>query len=142
MAKDKLFLDTDVALNHLADRQPFAEPAHRLLGLAELQVVKVCLSSLSFSHLYYLLRKGRTHSETLTLLAKLQRITKIVVVGEQEIQAALGSGFGDFEDAIQYFAAQTEGGVQVIITRNKTDYAASRLPVMSPEEYLAQRSAK
>ena len=48
----------------------------------------------------------------------------------------LGSGFGAFEDAIQYFAAEAEGGVGVIITRNKADYAASRLPVMSPEEYL------
>lgn len=142
MAKDQLFLDTDVALDHLADRQPFAEHAHRLLGLAEMQVVEACLSSLWFSHLYYLRRKGRTHIETLALLSKLQRITKTVAVGEKEIQAALGSGFGDFEDAIQCFAAQAEGGVQVVITRNKTDYAASRLPVMSPAEYLAQRSAK
>ena len=29
-SKDKLFLDTDVALDHLADRQPFAEYAHRI----------------------------------------------------------------------------------------------------------------
>ena len=142
MVKDKLFLDTDLALDHLADRQPFAEHAHRLLGLAEVQEVEACLSSLSFSHLYYLLRKGRTHLETLVLLAKLKRITKIVAIGEKEIQAALGSGFGDFEDAIQYFSAQAEGGVRVIITRNKTDYAASRLTVMSPEEYLAQRRAE
>ena len=72
----------------------------------------------------------------------MKRITKIVTVGEQEIEAALGSGFSDFEDAIQYFSAQSEGGVQIIITRNKTDYSASRLPVMSPEEYLAQRQAE
>jgi hypothetical protein len=32
-SKDKIFLDTDVALDHLADRQPFAEYAHRLLAL-------------------------------------------------------------------------------------------------------------
>jgi len=32
---DKIFLDTDVALDHLAERQPFAEYAHRLLALAE-----------------------------------------------------------------------------------------------------------
>ena len=31
--RDKIFLDTDVALDHLADRQPFAEYAHRLFGL-------------------------------------------------------------------------------------------------------------
>jgi hypothetical protein len=34
-SKDKILLDTDVALNHLAGRQPFAEYAHRLFALAE-----------------------------------------------------------------------------------------------------------
>jgi len=28
VSKDKIFLDTDIALDHLADRQPFAEYAH------------------------------------------------------------------------------------------------------------------
>ena len=51
-SKDKIFLDTDVALDHLADRQPFAEYAHRLLALAETGEVTVCVSSLSFSNLY------------------------------------------------------------------------------------------
>ena len=46
-SKDKIFLDTDVALDHLADRQPFAEYAHRLFALAETGELTVCLSSLS-----------------------------------------------------------------------------------------------
>jgi hypothetical protein len=28
---DKIFVDTDVTLDHLADRQPFAKYAHRML---------------------------------------------------------------------------------------------------------------
>ena len=141
-AKDKLFLDTDVALDHLADRQPFAEYAHGLLALAETEVVELCLSSLSFSHLYYLLRRGRTRDETLTLLTKLKRLVRVVNVGEKEVQLALDSKFVDFEDALQHFAARAEGGIQVIITRNKKDYTASELPVMSADEYLARREQK
>ncbi len=48
---DKIFLDTDVALDHLADRQPFAEYAHRLLALAETGGLVICVSALSFSNL-------------------------------------------------------------------------------------------
>ena len=59
-SRDKVFLDTDVALDHLADRQPFAEYAHRLFGLAETNQLTLCLSSLSFSNLYYILRKYHT----------------------------------------------------------------------------------
>jgi len=56
-SKDKIFLDTDVALDHLADRQPFAEYAHRLFALSEIGELTVCVSSLSFGNLYYILRK-------------------------------------------------------------------------------------
>lgn len=59
-SKDKVFLDTDVALDHLADRQPFAEYAHRILALAETGELTICLSSLSFN-LYYILRKPKGH---------------------------------------------------------------------------------
>ena len=52
----KILLDTDAALDHLADRQPFADYAHRLFALAETGELAVCLSSLSVDthrgHLY------------------------------------------------------------------------------------------
>ena len=136
---DKIFLDTDVALDHLADRQPFAEYAHRLLALAETGELTICVSSLSFSNLYYLLRKLKGHDQALALLGKLKSLVHISAVAETEIQSALASSFKDFEDAIQHFAAKAEGGVSAIVTRNKADYAASAIPVLSPEEFLAQR---
>ena len=141
-SKDKLFQDTDVTLDHLSDRQPFAEYAHRLLALAETETVVACVSALSYSHLYYLLRKGRTREESLALLSKLKRLTKVLAVGESEIQSALDSNFRDFEDAIQHFAAKAEGGIRVIITRNSSDYATSEIPVMSADEYLQMREHK
>ena len=67
-SRDKIFLDADAALDHLADRQPFAEYAHRLLSLAETGELTVCLSSLSFSNLYYILRKLKGQADALALL--------------------------------------------------------------------------
>jgi hypothetical protein len=46
-SRDKIFLDTDVALDHIADRQPFAEYAHRIFALAETGKLTACVSSLS-----------------------------------------------------------------------------------------------
>lgn len=134
---DKIFLDTDVALDHLADRQPFSEYAHRLLALAETGGVTVCLSALSFSNLYYLLRKLKGHRDALELLGKLKRVVRVSAVTDVEIQSALSSSFTDFEDAIQHFAAKAEGGVSAIITRNKADYINSEIAVMSADEFLA-----
>ena len=136
---DKIFLDTDVALDHLADRQPFAEYAHRLLALAETGDLTICVSSLSFSNLYYLLRRLKGHEAALALLDKLKSLVHISAVAEAEIQSALASSFKDFEDANQHFTAKAEGGVSAIVTRNKADYSASEIPVLSPEEFLAAR---
>ena len=138
-SKDKIFLDTDVALDHLADRQPFAEFAHRLFALAETGDLTICVSSLSFSNLYYILQKLKGHADALALLGKLKLLVRVSAVSEPEIQSALASSFKDFEDAIQHFAAKAEGGVSVIVTRNKEDYSASEIPVLSPDEFLAKR---
>jgi predicted nucleic acid-binding protein len=137
-SRDKIFLDTDVALDHLADRQPFAEYAHRIFALAETGELTVCISSLSFSNLYYILRKLKGHSDSLALLGKLKLLVRVSAVSETEIQSALSSSFKDFEDAIQHFAAKAEGEISAIVTRNKADYAASGIPVLSPDEFLAK----
>lgn len=141
-SKDKIFLDTDVALDHLADRQPFAEYAHRLLALAETGELTICASSLSFSNLYYILRKLKGHDDALALLRKLKLLVRVSAVSEAEIQSALASSFKDFEDAIQHFTAKTEGDISSIVTRNKADYSASEIPVLSPDEFLAMREAR
>ena len=136
-SRDKVFLDTDVTLDHLADRQPFADYAHRLLALAETGELIVCVSALSFSNLYYILRKLKGRADALALLAKLKSLVRVLSVTEVEIQSALSSNFKDFEDAIQHFAAKAEGAMIVIITRNKADYSASEIPVLAPDEFLA-----
>lgn len=76
----------------------------------------------------------------LALLGKLKLLVRVSTVSESEIQSALSSSFGDFEDAIQHFTARTEGGISAIITRNKADYFDSDIPVLSPEEFLSKRA--
>lgn len=140
--RDKIFLDTNVALDHLADRQPFAEYAHRIFGLAEKREIVLCAASLSFTNLYYILRKLTGHAEAIAMLGKLKLLVHVTAVGENEIQSAVDSAFRDFEDAVQYFAAKAEGGVTTIVTRNKDDFRGNEIAVLSPEEYLATRESQ
>ena len=51
------------------------------------------------------------------------------------VNESLVSDFKDFEDAMQYYSAE-EGGAHCIITRNKDDFAASKLAVYDPKEFL------
>jgi hypothetical protein len=50
-------------LDHLADRQPFSEYARRLFALTEIGELTLFVSALSFSNLYYVLRKLKGHED-------------------------------------------------------------------------------
>jgi predicted nucleic acid-binding protein len=82
MAESGVFLDTNVVLDHLADRQPFAEYAHRIFALAEMGELKLHLSAPSFCNLYYLLRKPMGHDRALALLGQLRQLTQVTVMGD------------------------------------------------------------
>ena len=49
---------------------------------------------------------------------------------------AIDSGWGDFEDALQYYSA-VHGRANCIVTRNPRDFSKSEIPIFTPEEFLA-----
>jgi predicted nucleic acid-binding protein len=139
---ENAFLDTNMILDHLADRQPFAEYAHRIFALAETGRLTISVSSLSICNLHYLLRKLVGNEQALTLLRNLTQLTRITTVGHSEIISALGAGFKDFEDAVQTYSAEAGKSHSAIVTRNKNDFVAGNIPIMTPEEFLSQFEKK
>lgn len=53
------------------------------------------------------------------------------------VDDALASSFIDYEDALQYYSALNKN-VDAIITRNVKDFVCSKIPVLTPVEYLSQ----
>ena len=131
-----LFIDTDVIIDFLIDRKPYSREAAILFTLIEQKKLRGYSSSLTFSNLYYILRKIETHNKVISKLDSLSKILSILKVDEQTIKNAINSGFLDFEDSIQYYSAQDFKKISVIITRNIRDYKNSEIPVMTPGDYL------
>jgi predicted nucleic acid-binding protein len=131
-----VYLDTDIILDLITGRQPFANEAAALFTLIEKEKVKSHTSSLSFSNLYYVLKKHSSHRKVIAVLEELADLVNILNVNESVVRTALRSGFKDFEDAIQYHCAQTHPQIRVFITRNIKDYRQDALPVMMPETFL------
>jgi len=94
------------------------------------------LPSLSFSNLYYVLRKFGTHKKVINSLQELSEMVDIFKIDSDIVKSALTSDFKDFEDSIQYFATQEHKKTDCIITRNIKHYKDSPLPVMTPETFL------
>jgi predicted nucleic acid-binding protein len=131
------FLDSDVILDFLLDRDPFNFSADEIFEKALNKEIQIFFSSLSVANIHYLLRKQYGNEGALNKISELVSFCKILPVSEKEIFAAMKSGFSDFEDAIQYFTAVQNPDIKGIITRNLSDYRKSEIPVFSPESFLS-----
>ena len=128
-----VFIDTDVIIDYLTDRKPFSDDAEQLFALIESGKIRGHTSSLCFSNLYYLICQHISSIRTIALLKNLAGVVNILKVDKEIIQFALESDFRDFEDAIQFYAADTFKRMDLIITRNTKDYKHATLPVMTPK---------
>jgi len=131
-----LFIDTDVIIDFLIDRKPHSREAAIIFTLIDHKKLKGDVSSLTFSNLYYVLRKLESHNKVIAKLDSLSKMVNILKVDEQIIKNAISSSFPDFEDTIQYFSALDSKKIDVIITRNTKDFRNSTIPVMTPGDYL------
>lgn len=134
----KVFIDTDVILDFMIAREPFAMDAARIFTLAEKKKISICTTALVFSNAYYVLRKLGPHKKVIEKLTQLSRFIDIIGLSAVAVHQALESNFGDFEDALQHFAALSEN-VKIIVTRNTKDYKNSELAVLTPDQYLKSR---
>ena len=131
-----IFIDTDVIIDFLIDRKPHSREAAIIFTLIEQKKLKGYVSSLTFSNLYYVLRKVESHNKVITKLDSISRLLTILKVDQQTIKDAIASGFQDFEDSIQYYCALESKKIDVLITRNTKDFKSSKIPVMTLADYL------
>ena len=129
----QIFIDTNVIIDFLADRNPFSEHAAILFQLAKEKKIKIFISAISFNNTYYILRKVTSHKKTLNLISDIEDIVGIQETNRKIIRKAIKSNFNDFEDAIQYYSAIEFGAIDIITTRDLKDFKRSELPVLSPE---------
>lgn len=132
---NNVFIDTDVIIDFLADREPFSREAALLFSLSERKKIKAFTSALTYSNLYYVLRKFETHTRVVSKLKDLTGFVYILKVDEQVVRNAMQSGFSDFEDGLQYYCALDYKNIDVIITRNIKDYKESIIPVMTAGDF-------
>ena len=133
--KKRLFLDTNVILDLLGERDPFYDSIAKLASLADKEELILVVSPISFATLNYLISRFESAKVAQEKLRKFKIICEICKLDEHIIDKGLNSDFKYFEDALQYFSA-TDSNCDIIITRNGKDFKKSLLPVMSADEYL------
>ena len=133
---DKVLIDTDVILDFFFDRKPFSEYSFQVIGLCESNKIKGFVTPVIYSNVYYLLRRTARHDKVIEKLKQLLMITDVLLMDKEVVLNALNSGFKDFEDSLQNFAAMKNGEIDAILTRNLKDFSKSEIGVLTPESYI------
>jgi len=137
----KVLIDTDVILDFFFNRKPFSEDATQIFSLCESGKIKGYITPVICSNVYYLLRQTAKHEKVIEKLSQLMTIMDVLLMDRDIIIQSLGSGFKDFEDALQNFTAIKSGIIDVILTRNVKDYVKSDIGVLTPESFLKSLNA-
>lgn len=134
----KVFLDTNVVIDLLGERELYYNSAARIATLADKNKIQIFVSALSFSTVFYLLTKFENKEIVKEKIRKFKVISNTVDLTDSVIEKGLASKFSDFEDALQYYCALT-ADCSLIISRNAKDFKNSDIPVLTPDEYLLSR---
>ena len=132
---DTVFADSDIILDLLSARQPYYSHAAVLFSLADEGYLRICVSSLSFANVNYILSRQYKGDQAKKKLLKFKTLVTVLSVDDKIIELALASDFKDFEDAIQYHTA-IENDVHLLLTRNLKDFRKADINVLTAEQYL------
>lgn len=132
----RLLYDTNVLLDVLLDRAPFADASAAALDVARVEGVTGYVSGHAVTTLAYILQRQIPASRVRAVLADLMAVLRVAPVNQAVVTRALGSSFADFEDAVCH-AAAVEVEADCIVTRNVEDFVHATIPVHRPAALLA-----
>ena len=130
----KVFLDTNIIVDLIADRRPFSKYAIEIFNKAEEKKIEIFTSSHSIATTHYLLKKYLDEKPLREVLYNLLDYLTVVPVDIDILKKGLRSKHKDFEDAIQILCASSIAKIDCIVTRNTKDFKDCEILVMTPDE--------
>lgn len=130
----RVLLDTDVVLDVIMAREPFAPEAAELLDLSEQGAFDAYVSAITPLNVFYVARKAKSHADLRRAVQELLQTVSVCTIDESILTDAFALPFGDYEDAVQHCCA-TANNLEGIVTRNLKDYKNATLPVFSPTDF-------
>ncbi len=135
----KIFIDTNIVLDLLGQREPFYEDAAKLFSLADRGEIKLYVSSLTIANSSYVLSKLKSAKDARSILIKFKILVTVLELNDKIVELSLNDdSFSDFEDGLQYYTA-LENEADILITRNLKDFKSSKISVMTASQYLKKQ---
>lgn len=132
----RYFLDTNILLDFLGNRQPFGQYALKIFEKGLRNEWELWTSDNSILTTYYILNKDLEENECRQKIGGILEYINIAAVEKGDIQAAISSQFKDLEDGVQHFCALRIPNLSAIVTRNAKDFSNSQVSIFEPQELV------
>ena len=131
----RVFLDTNVLLDVLLHREPFVHDSARVLNRGFKGEIALYSTPLTFSKCMFVARKKLGYANALEALKILEHHINVATMDSKQLHEALYAIAPDFENMLQYHAAQAEG-CSHIVTRNERHFPQDGIVVLSPTNFM------
>jgi len=131
-----LLIDTNIVLDWLLERQPFAENAKHIMEYCINGNLRCYLAGHTLLNTFYITRKEKSVVERKEILLMLCDCFEIIDVEKSMIISVLqNESWQDLEDGLQMQSAEQEN-LDYIITRDIRDFTNSKVKALLPEDFL------
>jgi predicted nucleic acid-binding protein len=127
----KVLVDTNVVLDVLLDRSPFAEGSKRLWAAIEIGAAQGFLAAHTLTTVHYLVRQAKGARAARDVVGLLLQVFEIAAVDKAVLDRAARLEFTDFEDGVSSAAAE-RAACGLIATRNAKDFQRSPVVAVDP----------
>lgn len=133
--KKRIFVDTNILLDVLLEREGFYCDALKIWANAEEGNVAACIAAISLNNVHYVLRKLKSETTAMIAVKILLQIFKVVPVDAEILRRAVDFHDRDFEDDIQLQCA-LKAKCSQLFTRNPNHYDHSAIAVVPPSAFM------
>lgn len=134
MADLNVLVDTNVAIDWLNNRQPWANEATLLWESRDAGKIAVYLPASVLTDIFYILRKPLGNEGAKHAVERCVSVFGLLPVDGTVIRRALDLSGADFEDNVQIACSQIYQ-IDLIVTRNPGDFTQGALiPIVDPKD--------
>lgn len=130
----RVFVDTNVILDVLLQRDGFWQDSMKIFELAELGKIKAFVSASSMTDIFFASKKMLGAAVARHAIGSLLRLFEVVGVNKEDLFGALSVDIDDYEDALQAYCA-TKVGADALITRDMAGFKNISIEVVSPIDF-------
>lgn len=131
----KILVDTNVILDVLFKRVPFYFDSAKVWTSVNEELTEGYISAISVNNLFYIVKRLKTSDLAGEFVDQLLSDFNVIELTKDILKQARTIPDLDYEDLIQYFSAVHQG-CDVLVTRNKKDFPAIGLKILTPKEFI------